>query len=351
VTAGRPFAPTVARLAIALCALALFSMASTRGADARCALPTGNAVAFATDREPATDAQLFTGERGIDRRRATQMSYGLLREPADRTTLVRCSSAAEFVRAVGGGFPAARAKRILIVIHGYYTPFRTAATDALALRKALNFTGPVVLFSWPAKTTSRLAYLKDETNAAWAMPHFRTLLGTLRRAYPTATFSFASHSLGSRFAAEGIASLRESGCAHCLDRSVFFAPDIDSTTLHEELTAAKTCSGRPPETPAKAALVTLYVSNNDLALRQSQKVHGHQRAGQAGSELIVCGGVDTIDVSRFKGSDKAGHGYFVDARIAADARAAVAGTAPTAPARKLKAVRRGDGGRYYELNS
>jgi esterase/lipase superfamily enzyme len=341
----------IARLAFAACAAALLAFASTRDADAACAYPVGNALAFATDREPATDAQLFTGERGIGRRRRALVSYGFVREPAERGTLVRCASSAAFAKAVGARFAARGPKRILVFIHGYYTPFKRAAADALALQRQLKFAGPVVLFAWPAKTTSLLAYLKDETSASWAMPHFRAILATLRKTYPTATFSFASHSLGSRFAANGIAVLRESQCAQCLDRSVFFAPDIDSTTLHEELSESGTCSGRPPKKLTKAALVTLYVSNNDLALRQSQTVHGYQRAGQAGSELIVCAGVDTIDVSRYNSSDKAGHGYFVDARIVSDLRAAFAGTSPTAPARKLKVVRRGNGGAYFELHS
>jgi uncharacterized protein YsxB (DUF464 family) len=41
----------------------------------------------------------------------------------------------------------------------------------------------------------------------------------------------------------------------------------------------------------------------------SQKLHGHQRAGQAGNELILCNGVNTIDVSRISGIDKAGHTF------------------------------------------
>lgn len=345
------FACGAVRLAFTVCAVAIIAFAAARDANAACAYPAGNALSFATDRAPATDAQLFTGERGIDGQRRALISYGFVREPAERATLVSCASSAALAKAIGGRFAAGGTRRILVFVHGYYTPFKRAATDALTLRRLLKFSGPVVLFSWPAKATSLLAYLKDETNATWAMPHFRALVATLRKTYPTATFSFASHSLGSRFAAMGIAALRESRCMQCLDRSVFFAPDIDSGTLHEELSEAKTCSGRPPQTRAKAALVTLYVSNSDLALRQSQSVHGHQRAGQAGSELIVCSGVDTIDVSRFKSSDKAGHGYFVDARIVSDLRAAFAGIPPTAPARKLKPVRRGNGGTYFELHS
>jgi esterase/lipase superfamily enzyme len=94
--------------------------------------------------------------------------------------------------------------------------------------------------------------------------------------------------------------------------------------------------------------VTLYVSNNDLALRESQRLDGHQRAGQAGSQLLLCGGVDTIDVGYYKSSDKAGHSYQGDARIVDDVREAFAGVSPDASRRKLTKATR-PGGTYYEL--
>ena len=145
----------------------------------------------------------------------------------------------------------------------------------------------------------------------------------------------------------GIDDVRRT-CAGCVGPAVFFAPDIDGDTFRAALAVAGRCQGRPPEKPTAAASVTLYVSNNDLALRQSQKIHGHQRAGQAGSEIVLCGGVDTIDVGYLNVSDKAGHSYQVDAPIVTDARAAFAGTAPTSPTRKLTRAKR-PGGVYYEL--
>jgi len=129
---------------------------------------------------------------------------------------------------------------------------------------------------------------------------------------------------------------------------VFFAPDIDADTLHAALADTGLCRGRPPETPTNSAPVTLYVSNRDVALRESQRLHGFQRAGQAGNELLLCGGVDTVDVGYHKMTDKARHGYHVDARVLQDARAAFEGIAPTNPRRKLTTATR-NRGRYYEL--
>lgn len=42
---------------------------------------------------------------------------------------------------------------------------------------------------------------------------------------------------------------------------------------------------------------TLYASSNDRALELSKKFHGFPRAGEAGTNLTVIKGIDTIDVS------------------------------------------------------
>ncbi|HEY6325903.1 MAG TPA: alpha/beta hydrolase [Candidatus Cybelea sp.] len=92
----------------------------------------------------------------------------------------------------------------------------------------------------------------------------------------------------------------------------------------------------------------LYVSNNDRALRQSERYHKNQRAGQAGGDLILCSGTDTVDVSYLKSGGKSGHGYLLDPRVQQDAAAAFAGVPPLR--RDVKQVSRA-GGVYYELLS
>ncbi|MEO6913463.1 MAG: alpha/beta hydrolase [Candidatus Baltobacteraceae bacterium] len=305
-------------------------------------------VFFVTDRQPLSDEQLFSGERGFTQARSALVSRGVVSSPVSKRTERRCSTDAAFLNALGKNFDSKRGRQILVYIHGYYTTFKTAAATALTIQQSLRFPGPIIVYSWPSKVTSRLAYINDETNAGWSMVHFRNFLATLRSKYPNAVISFAAHSLGARFAAEGIAYMRHTGCANCLGWVVLFAPDVDSDTLRSELAAAKLCTGPPRAKPKDSAQVVLYVSNKDLALRQSQQVHGHQRAGQAGTEMLLCNGVDTIDVSYLKSADKAGHSYQVDPPVLMDARQAFAGVSPMSAARKLKSVAR-TGKVYYEL--
>ena len=237
---------------------------------------------------------------------------------------------------------------MLIYIHGYYTAFNTAAQDAIALQKTLHFPGPVIVYSWPAKKTSRLAYSADENNGAWSLPHFEGFLSQLVKTFPGTAISFAAHSMGSRFAAAGLTFLHRSGCKNCFGRAAFYAPDMDTMPLVQALQAAGVCKGRPPEQPTGSAPVVLYVSNTDRALRQSEKYHGRARAGQAAGEMIVCAGVDTIDVSYFKSSDRFGHTYMTDVPVVNDTAAAFAGVLPTSNLRHLRQVTRVTGV-YYEL--
>lgn len=339
----------LARITLPACAAAALVALVRVPASADCTAGiTSKTVFFVTDRAALSDDQLFSGERGLGKDRRPVVTRGTLSAPVGKKTERRCASLASFNTALSKQFDVKRGRQVLIYVHGFDTTFRKAVDNALALQAGLRFPGPVIVYSWPAKATSKLVYLNDETNAAWSMIDFRNLLADLQKTFPKISLSFATHSLGARFAAEAKAFVRHSGCTTCFGRAALFAPDIDSATLHGELAELGLCSGHPLERPKASAPVVLYVSNNDLALRQSQRIHGHQRAGQAGNEMILCSGVDTIDVSGFKGSDRAGHTYQVDAGVLDDTRAAFAGVAPNNPQRKLKRVTR-EGGVYYEL--
>ncbi len=305
-------------------------------------------IFFVTDREPLDDNQLFSGEWGTDAHHNPLITTGVISAPVDKANEARCSTKQALINAIRSQFVPNRPRQVLVYVHGYYTSFVTAAETALALKKGLQFPGPVIVYSWPSRKTSALAYRTDEDNAKWSMPHFTNFLGNINKAFPGMPVSLAGYSLGSRFVTEGIAFFRREGCYNCFGRAVLFAPDVFTADLRSALTASNLCSGMPLTNPIASAPVLLYVSNNDRALRQSEKFHGNQRAGQAGGDLILCNGVDTVDVSYLKSGGKSGHGYLLDPRVLQDAAVAFAGVSPTSPRRGLKQVAR-TGGVYYEL--
>ena len=305
-------------------------------------------IFFVTDREPLDDNQLFSGEWGTDSNHNPVITTGVISAPVDKASESRCTSKQAFINAIKSQFIKNRPRQLLVYVHGYYTSFVAAAETALALQKGLHFPGPVVLYSWPSRKTSVLAYGTDEDNAEWSMPHFTSFLGEINKAFPGMPVSFAGYSLGSRFVTGGIAFYRREGCTNCFGRAVLFAPDVFTADLRSALTSSNLCSGKPLTNPIVSAPVLLYVSNNDRALRQSEKVHGNQRAGQAGGDLVLCSGVDTVDVSYLKSGGKSGHGYLLDPRVLQRRGGGVRRRIPTSPHRGLKQASRA-GGFYYEL--
>ncbi|HEY1429068.1 MAG TPA: alpha/beta hydrolase, partial [Candidatus Tumulicola sp.] len=281
------------------------TIALSAPARAECVARPGS-VFFVTDREPLDDNQLFSGERASEVHNASVITAGVISDPVDKASESRCSSQQALIKAVRSQFDPKRPRQVLVYVHGYYTSFVTAVETALALQKGLHFPGPVVVYSWPSRKTSALAYGTDEANAEWSMPHFRRFLGNINKAFPGMPVSLAGYSLGSRFVTGGIAFYRREGCGNCFGRAVLFAPDVYTGDLRAALTSSNLCSGKPVENPRFSAPVLLYVSNNDRALRQSEKFHSNQRAGQAGGNLILCNGVDTVDVSYLKSGGKMG---------------------------------------------
>jgi esterase/lipase superfamily enzyme len=312
-------------LLLGLCVLGL-TLVFCAPARADCVAKPGS-IFFVTDREPLDDNQLFSGERASDANNASVITSGVISNPVNKASEARCSSRQALIKAVKSRFDPKRPRQVLVYVHGYYTSFVTAAENALALQKGLRFPGPVVVYSWPSRKTSALAYSTDEANAEWSMPHFTRFLGNINKAFPGMPVSLAGYSLGSRFVTGGIAFYRREGCGNCFGRAVLFAPDVYTADLRDALTSSNLCSGRPLE---------------------SEKFHHNQRAGQAGGNLILCSGVDTVDVSYLKSGGKSGHGYLLDPRVLQDAASAFAGVSPASPARGLKQVSR-DGGIYYEL--
>ncbi len=329
-------------LGVAALGFALFWLAPAR---AECVAKPGS-IFFVTDREPLDDNQLFSGEWGSNVYGEPLITAGVVSEPVDKANESRCSSRKAFINAVRAAFDPKRPRQVLVYVHGYYTSFVTAVETGIALQQGLHFPGPVIVYSWPARKTSVTSYARDEKSADWSMPHFVTFLGNVTEAFPGMPVSFAGYSLGSRFVTAGIAYYRRGRCNNCFGRAVLFAPDVFTADLRSALTSANLCTGEPLLNPVAPAPVLLYVSNNDKALRQSQRYHRNQRAGQAGGDLILCSGVDTVDVSYLKSGGGSGHGYLLDPRVLADAAAAFAGVAPTR--RGLKQVSR-EGGVYYEL--
>ena len=82
---------------------------------------------------------------------------------------------------------------------------------------------------------------------------------------------------------------------------ILAAPDVGRDIFKQLAAAIENSADR----------VTLYASSHDEALAVSKKLHEFPRAGEAGKNLLVMKGIDTIDVSTVDTS-LLGHSYFGD---------------------------------------
>jgi len=74
-----------------------------------------------------------------------------------------------------------------------------------------------------------------------------------------------------------------------------------------------TASESSPRRSSRCDRLTLYASSLDKALVASRKIHRYARAGDAGDDIVIVEGLDSIDASAVDTS-LLGHSYFGDNR-------------------------------------
>jgi len=196
-------------------------------------------------------------------------------------------------------YPDKSDSNIVIYIHGYNTDFEKSCKRSAVFQRALGLDQRLLFFSWPADGTM-LKYTWDEADLEWSVPQIAHFIDEVVKRAGNHRVDVVAHSLGARGAVQALARLALSmPAAAILNELVLIAPDIDTDMFRQELPALKNAIKR----------VTVYVSENDKALRLSHEVHGYPRLGMAGSDLTVFEGVDTIDISNLDIKRFSGHLY------------------------------------------
>jgi esterase/lipase superfamily enzyme len=192
----------------------------------------------------------------------------------------------------------------LVFIHGYNFTFEDAARRTAQMAYDLKFDGVPLFFSWPSQG-KLLDYAVDETNAAWTVAHLRQFLADVARRSGAKQVHLIAHSMGNRAltaALKDLAAGQSDVARPIFDQVLLTAPDIDADVFKTEIAPAIT---------KMAERVTLYASSSDAALLLSKKLHGYPRAGEAGREIVVVPGMDTVDVTAVDTS-LVGHSYYGD---------------------------------------
>ncbi len=284
-------------------------------------------VFFATDRQQTGDrhpARQFGAGRGPitygscevsiprEHRMGELESPSLLRlqfraDPNRHVVLLRTELAGreQFFPALSQAIAARGEKSALLFVHGYRVSFEDAARRTGQMAYDLAFAGVPMFYSWPSQ--GRLSgYMVDETNIEWTQSKLTEFLIDFLEGTEAEHVYLLGHSMGNRALTRAAAAViaNRPDLAGRLREIILTAPDIDADVFRRDIVPALAAARTP---------VTLYASSNDEALRMSQRVHGHPRAGDSGDGLVVAAGLETIDASRVDTSF-IGHSYYGQGR-------------------------------------
>ncbi len=189
----------------------------------------------------------------------------------------------------------AGARKILVLIHGFNTSFSDVAERALELGAGLDYAGAIVAWSWPSEG-SAFSYAYDEDSNAWSEPHLAELVTRIAEIAPNIQLDFVAHSMGNRILLQMLREFALEKSKARVGVAVFAAPDIAQDVFREQLRQARKIG----------ALRTLYASEYDRAILISQSYHQAPRAGSGGGDILVAGGVESVD------AQLSGHSYVFD---------------------------------------
>ena len=198
----------------------------------------------------------------------------------------------------------ARAKTLLVFVHGYNVNFAEAALRTAQMAHDLKFPGMPFFYSWPSASQLR-AYLKDEETARLSEGVFERLIDELSQ-LPATDIYVVAHSMGSRIVGHALQRRADKGKPSTQLRELLLAaPDINAEIFRTEIA------------PALATMpgmrTTVYASSTDLALIASKVVHGFRRVGETSGGVFVYPPFDSIDASSVSTLARTyGHSYLVD---------------------------------------
>ena len=222
----------------------------------------------------------------------------------------------------------------LVFIHGFKNSFDNAAYRTAQLAYDLNFEGVPIMYSWPSQD-SLFEYDRDRELAKESSPRLQYFLERIARESGAQRIHLVAHSMGNELLVSALDGLaRQPEIQPLFDNVIMAAPDVDAASFTKQTwTNIKGAAKR----------FTLYASSDDWALKVSRELKGGApfvRLGEAGGDLVVIPGLDTVDASGID-TNELGHSYYHCKKIMDDLQLLMAkGWAPLE--RKLRDRKKGD---------
>ncbi len=216
-------------------------------------------------------------------------------------TAIQDMAREEFEASIEKSSQAADSCELLVFLHGFNVSFEEAAMRAAQFASDANFSGLVLLFSWPS-AGRQSAYAGDEERAECSAEPLAEFLRSLEQG-PWKKVHLLAHSMGNRPMLGALADHERARLP--LGEVVFTAADVYLPTFRQKFPKAL---GRGPVS------ATSYATRGDLALRLSRWLHGQSdRLGLVTTTPFVFDGLETVDAS-VVGGDGLGHGYWSSQR-------------------------------------
>ncbi|HEY0265332.1 MAG TPA: alpha/beta hydrolase [Rhizomicrobium sp.] len=267
--------------------------------------PATRTMFFATDREPAGggfglhwNAALRCGRAAI----AIPVIWSSAPLPlAGNEACDTDAALAAFARQVAATAHDAGCGRVLVFVHGYNTTFRTAMAQAAQLSLDTQWRCAMLAFSWSSEAKFD-RYAADIERSGFAVPALIGLVRELKAA--GLEVDLLTHSMGGRVTLSALGAL----CAEprtVVNDLLLVAADVGAEQGNDDF------GHLLRRTAPCVRHVTVYASDNDMALIASESVHGGvPRAGRVpGRDRQYAGTqVDIVNASLAPG-DSTGHGY------------------------------------------
>jgi esterase/lipase superfamily enzyme/outer membrane protein OmpA-like peptidoglycan-associated protein len=203
----------------------------------------------------------------------------------------------------------------LLFVHGFNVEFEPALIRSAQLATDLAhdsgfWPGPPILFSWPSQGRMSLsAYRDDREIAREAPPHLIEFLDILTRDVELDRINIIAHSMGNRVLVAALEDYAQAYLAREDARPVDFriilaAADVETRVF--DLASEAIVRLKPN--------VTIYTSDDDLALNVISLLESEPRLGQTNGDrpyVRPAAGFETVDATRVASELFGdGHGYY-----------------------------------------
>ena len=207
----------------------------------------------------------------------------------------------EFFANIGESARLTGQSEIFLFVHGYHVEHNDALLRTAQLAYDLRLAGPAVAYSWPSNKDGLVGYNAAGTNAMKTAPHFLLFVEALREQTGVSAINVLAHSMGNRLVLDAMHESSRRGDAPMFSHVLLAAPDIDAHIFKRDVEPALSAS----------LTTTMYSSTKDRVLVVSQELNGFPRAG---AQILIIGGVETIDASEIDLS-VLGHSYYATSLI------------------------------------